>query len=41
MITSATGALAGLHGVLTLKAQVYDKLVGPVGTYGGQIERLG
>lgn len=41
VITSANGGLAGLHGVLTLRAQVFDKLVGPIGTYGGQIEGLG
>ena len=40
VITSATGGLTGLHGVLTMKAQVYDKLVGPIGTYAGQIEGL-
>jgi nitrous oxidase accessory protein NosD len=40
VITNATGGLVGLHGMLTIDAQVYDKLVGPVGTYGGQIEGL-
>jgi hypothetical protein len=40
VITAATGALTGLHGVMTIDAQVYDKLVGPVGTYGGKIVGL-
>ena len=30
--------LPGVGGVLTVNAQVFDPLVGPVGTYGGQIE---
>jgi len=34
----ASGQLAGLHGVLSETAVVLDPLVGPVGTYGGQIE---
>jgi hypothetical protein len=38
VIVSATGELAGLHGVLTEAAVVLDPLVGPVGTYSGQIE---
>jgi phage baseplate assembly protein gpV len=41
VITDATGGLSGLHGMLLLDAQVSDKLVGPVGTYSGQIEGLG
>jgi hypothetical protein len=40
VIVDASGQLAGLHGVLTVDAQVYDPLVGPIGTYGGQIEGL-
>jgi hypothetical protein len=39
-IVSATGGLAGLHGVLHEDAVVLDPAVGPVGTYSGQI-RLG
>jgi len=38
VILDASGDLAGLHGVLTEAAVVLDPLVGPVGTYGGQIE---
>jgi hypothetical protein len=38
VILDASGDLAGLHGVLTETAVVLDPLVGPVGTYGGQIE---
>ena len=41
VITDASGDLTGLRGVLTVNAQVLDPLVGPVGTYGGQIEGLG
>jgi hypothetical protein len=35
-ITSATGGLAGLHGVVTWQGTVGDN--GPLGTYSGQIE---
>lgn len=38
VILNASGDLAGLHGVLTEAAVVLDPAVGPVGTYGGQIE---
>jgi hypothetical protein len=38
VILDASGDLAGLHGVLTEAAVVLDPLVGPVGTYSGQIE---
>jgi hypothetical protein len=38
VILNAGGDLAGLHGVLTEAAVVLDPLVGPVGTYSGQIE---
>jgi hypothetical protein len=38
VVLDATGDLAGLHGVLTEAAVVLDPLVGPVGTYGGQIQ---
>src|SRR6266513_4508381 len=38
VILDASGALAGLHGVLTEAAVVLDPAVGPVGTYSGQIE---
>jgi Protein of unknown function (DUF3224) len=38
VILDASGDLAGLHGVLTEAAVVLDPAVGPVGTYGGQIE---
>jgi hypothetical protein len=37
-IVSATGGLAGLHGVLHEDAVVLDPAVGPVGTYSGQIQ---
>jgi len=40
VITGASGGLTGLRGVLTINAQVFEPLVGPVGTYGGQIEGL-
>jgi hypothetical protein len=40
VITKASGGLTGLRGVLTVNAQVFDPLVGPVGTYAGQIEGL-
>jgi hypothetical protein len=40
VITGASGDLTGLHGFLTVNAQVFNPLVGPVGTYGGQIEGL-
>jgi Protein of unknown function (DUF3224) len=40
VITAASGDLTGLRGVLTVNAQVFDPLVGPIGTYGGQIEGL-
>jgi Protein of unknown function (DUF3224) len=36
-IVSATGGLAGLHGVLHENAIVLDPLIGPVGTYDAQI----
>jgi len=38
VIVSASGELAGLHGVLSEAAVVYDPAIGPVGTYSGQIE---
>jgi hypothetical protein len=38
VILDASGGLAGLHGVLTEAAVVLDPLIGPVGTYDGQIE---
>jgi len=38
VILNASGDLAGLHGVLTEAAVVLDPAVGPVGTYGGQIQ---
>ena len=38
VVVDASGQLAGLHGVLSETAVVLDPLVGPVGTYGGQIE---
>ena len=41
VIVGASGGLTGLHGMLTVHAQVFDKLVGPIGTYGGQIAGLG
>jgi hypothetical protein len=37
-IMSATGGLAGLHGLLHEDAVVLDPAVGPVGTYSGLIE---
>ena len=36
-IVSATGGLAGLHGVLHEDAVILDPLVGPVGTYTAQV----
>jgi hypothetical protein len=36
-IVSATGGLAGLHGVLHENAVVLDPLIGPVGTYDAQV----
>jgi len=36
-IVSATGGLAGLHGVLHEDAVVLDPLIGPVGTYSTQV----
>jgi hypothetical protein len=41
VVVDASGQLAGLHGVLSETAVVLDPLVGPVGTYGGQIELRG
>jgi Protein of unknown function (DUF3224) len=38
VILDASGDLAGLHGVPSESAVVLDPLVGPVGTYSGQIE---
>ena len=38
VVLDASGDLAGLHGVLTEAAVVLDPLVGPIGTYSGQIE---
>jgi hypothetical protein len=38
VVLNASGQLASLHGVLSETAVVLDPLVGPVGTYGGQIE---
>ena|SRR5438874_4194738 len=40
VILDASGNLAAVHGVLTEAAVVLDPLVGPVGTYSGQIEGL-
>ena len=37
VILNGTGELANLHGMLRESAVVFDKLVGPVGTYTGQI----
>jgi Protein of unknown function (DUF3224) len=40
VITGASGDLTGLRGILTVNAQVFDPLVGPIGTYSGHIEGL-
>jgi hypothetical protein len=37
-VIDATGGLVGLHGVLHEDAVVLDPLVGPVGTYAGQVK---